>query len=102
MAHNWTTSELECLKEMRDDGLTEAQIAQALGRTRYAVRSRVHLMLSKGELTPRRTHHVWTPSEQLKAQKMYATGHTARHIAQTLGVTVNAVWHLVTPRKRKK
>ena len=102
MVRSWTTSELESLKQMRDDGLTELQIAQALGRTRYAVRSRVHLMLSKGKLTPRRTHHVWATSEQLKAQKMYAAGHTARHIAQTLGVTVKAVWHLVTPRKHKK
>lgn len=87
---------------MRDDVLTEARIAQALGRTRYAVRSRVHLMLVSGELTPRSTHHVWTVSEQIKAQEMYAAGHTARHIAQTLGVTIKAVRHLVTPRKHKK
>lgn len=98
----WTTSELKSLKLMRDDGLTEAQIAQALGRTRYAVRSRVHLMLAGGELTPRSTHHTWTTSEQQKAQEMYLTGYTARYISQTLGVTVKAVWHLVTPRKKRK
>ena len=101
MTH-WTTSELKSLKQMRDGGLTEVQIAQALGRTRYAVRSRIHLMLTRGELTPRSTHHMWAAQEQQKAQEMYAAGYTARHIAQTIGVTTRAVQVLVTPRKHKK
>ena len=82
----WSDDEIATLRRLTLDGLTYAQIGQALGRTEHAVNVKAyHLCLSHPRVK------VWTAAELAQAKRLYAAGNTVQEIGRILRRTHTAV-----------
>jgi hypothetical protein len=99
----WTSREVERLKEMRRDEIPVRIIAEKLCRPISAVNSKLYyLSIFDGSYTPVRRCRTWTVQEIEAAQARFDSGVPAKVIARELGVSANALYQQLQPRKRKK
>jgi len=78
----WTVDEIEFLKE--NAHLTAREIAEKLGRTVEAVRT-------KRQRLKIRPKYLWSPEEEEKLHELYEAGLSDAEIARQLGRSVGAV-----------
>lgn len=84
----WKKSELSLLKNMyKNENLTIGQIAKALGRTEFAIRS----CLSKYGVYRSEKALTWTPERISKLSGLVQTRKPMAEIAKILGTTVRSV-----------
>lgn len=82
----WSDDEIATLRRLTLDGLTYAQIGQAMGRTEHAVNVKAyHLCLSHPRVK------VWTAAELATAKRLYQAGNTVQEIGRILQRTHTAV-----------
>ena len=99
----WTSREVEQLKKMRRDEIPVRIIAERLNRPISAVNSKLYyLSIFDCSYTPVRRCKTWTVQEIETAQARYDGGVPAKVIARELGVSANALYQQLKPRKRKK
>jgi hypothetical protein len=99
----WTSREVERLKEMRRDEIPVRIIAEKLDRPISVVNSKLYyLSIFDGSYTPVRRCKTWTVQEIEAAQARFDSGVPAKVIVRELGVSANALYQQLQPRKRKK
>ena len=82
----WSDDEIATLRRLTLEGLTYAQIGQAMGRTEHAINVKAyHLNLSHPRV------RVWTAAELAQAKRLYAAGNTVQEIGRILKRTHTAV-----------
>lgn len=87
----WADDEIATLRRLTLDGLTYAQIGQALGRTKQAVNVKAYyLHLSHPRVK------VWTAAELFTATRLYRSGNTVQEIARILRRTPTGVSSTLT------
>lgn len=83
----WTLAERRQLVQLRQQGLTVAEVAQRLDRSRRAVK---HVVVAEDARSPNGLQ-PWTGSEQRLLVQLRRAGHTRAQIAVRLGRTEDAV-----------
>lgn len=87
----WSDEEIATLRRLTLEGLTYAQIGQAMGRTEHAVNVKAyHLQLSHPRV------RVWTSAELTTAKRLYAAGNTVQDIGRILRRTPTGVSSTLT------
>lgn len=74
----WTDEEIHQALSLHKEGLTWAQVAERLGRTRHGV---MHALRDHGH----RVNYLWTEEEEKKGQALRLGGMSYKEIAQILG-----------------
>lgn len=87
----WSEAEIATLRRMTLDGVSYAEIAEAIGRTDHAV----NIMAYKLNLRHPRIK-VWTAAELAKAKRLYDAGNTVQEIARILQRTATGVSSTMT------
>lgn len=85
--HSWTEEEILRARELRQSGMTNAQIASQLGRTKSAVLSR----LQNPNTACLKPKAPWLPGDEIKAQQLHAQGLPLAEIARQLGRTRDSI-----------
>jgi DNA-binding CsgD family transcriptional regulator len=87
----WSDDEIATLRRLTLEGLTYAQIGQAMGRTEHAINVKAyHLNLSHPRV------RVWTAAELAMASRLYRAGNTVQEIARILKRTPTGVSSTMT------
>lgn len=87
----WSDDEIATLRRLTLEGLTYAQIGQAMGRTEHAINVKAyHLDLSHPRV------RVWTAAELAMASRLYRAGNTVQEIARILKRTPTGVSSTMT------
>lgn len=87
----WSDEEIATLRRLTLEGLTYAQIGQAMGRTEHAINVKAyHLNLSHPRV------RVWTAAELAMASRLYRAGNTVQEIARILKRTPTGVSSTMT------
>ena len=84
----WTEDETEELRRMSADGISQADMAEQLGRTPNAVKIKLR---SLGLYVPKPAAKAWTPEDESALVTMYRSGASFADIAASFGRTENAV-----------
>lgn len=85
----WTRKELRRLRQMRSQGCLGREIAEALGRSLFAVNTKIGVLgLAKGAQNRRQR---WTQAQTETMRRMFAEGCTEKEVAEALGRTPVAV-----------
>lgn len=99
----WTSREVELLKKMRQDEIPIRIIAEKLGRPINSVNSKLYyLSIFDSSYMPVRRCRHWNVEEIKIAQARFDSGVPAKVIARELGVSANALYQQLKPRKHKK
>lgn len=99
----WTSREVEQLKKMRRDEIPVRIIAERLNRPISAVNSKLYyLSIFDDSFTVVKRCRHWNAEEIETAQQRYDSGVPAKVIARELGVSANALYQQLKPRKHKK
>ena len=96
----WTTSEEKQLIEMRDMGFSQREIAETLGRTDIAIRSKLDEIRRARGLS--KVNHIWNVHDREKLWSLHESGAKAQEMADIFRVSTKAIYQQICIMKKYK
>jgi DNA-binding NarL/FixJ family response regulator len=88
---SWPAPRLQEVMDLRDQGLSNAQVAAELGITKGRVESAVSAARSKYNWKPLKKKTTTLSDRERKCLALFAQGMKAPYISDTLGLTIHSV-----------